>query len=498
MRIPPYGLLSASTLSDRAMETALVAVDPELPHLAPIQNLPFDKNTEQGLFSRQTTGSSTDLHCCEELGSQITADSESQPSGGPAQTPDGCRLPRDLALVGFLRHAPKQVLSGQFDRLRKRHTALAQEDMPCEDESESKAAWEKSSPSLLLPRASPYVGFQRHAPPSPSLSFAAAITRIQSPVLLLTKASISECDEDFSSFSLESPMNEPATGAQSWPGSLPEEVWAKILGAVIEVPSLCRIACIARGFPEMVASPSVWSKRPVRVSPAVVAQLAPQLGRWLMVWEGATKLILPRSSQLLAEVARRAPVMPVEIAWRFDQHLKGDGVEVLKNGLMVKRIAEEELVVLGDAALVVAPGRAPYLEVCLDVRGENVGDGLNDFGFGVTASDPEELRELGAVADEVPCSWVVDFTQCSVVLSVNNHEATKGRHVTSKDLRQGDRVGLRLTREAVEVYINGALRECLVPPLEERVPMGICLFPVVDLYGCTVQISRTDAEEPLP
>lgn len=42
---------------------------------------------------------------------------------------------------------------------------------------------------------------------------------------------------------------------------------------------------------------------------------------------------------------------------------------------------------------------------------QGIGDQINDFGFGVTASDPEELDELGAVADEVPRSWVVDFTQ---------------------------------------------------------------------------------------
>jgi len=102
------------------------------------------------------------------------------------------------------------------------------------------------------------------------------------------------------------------------------------------------------------------------------------------------------------------------------------------------------------------------------------------------------------VADEVPRSWVVDFTAASVVLSVNNQEAAKGRCVTADDLREGDRVGLRLMPGLVEVYINGILREQLAPLPEDCVPIASGLFPVIDLYGRTVQVSRTDAEEPLP
>jgi len=208
---------------------------------------------------------------------------------------------------------------------------------------------------------------------------------------------------------------------------------------------------------------------------------------------------VPRSSQLLAEVALRAPELPIEVAWRFDRHLKGDGVEVLLSGLAARRISDEELVVLGDAPLPCGPGRQPYLEVRLDERSEQGaadGDGLNDFGLGVTACDPEELREIGSVADEVPKSWVVDFTQSSVVLSVNNHNAAKGRGVSAAELRQGDRVGLRVMPDAIEVFVNGALRERLKPCPEERVPEGVSLFPVLDLYGLSTQISRTDADGP--
>jgi len=266
----------------------------------------------------------------------------------------------------------------------------------------------------------------------------------------------------------------------------------------IDLASVPQLARISQGFPELVRSRSVWSGRPVRVPPMLMAQLAPRLSKWLDAWQLSTKLVVPHSNQLLTEVARRAPGLPVEVSWRFDRHMKGTGVEILRHGVTARRTSDEELVVLGDAPLRMASGLAPYLEVQLDERGESIGDGLNDFGFGVTASHPGEIQELGCVADEVPRSWVVDFTECSVVLSANNHEAAKGRRVTAQDLLQGHRVGLRLADDAVEVFINGQLRERLVPSPEDSIPLGVSLFPVFDLYGCTTQISRSDAEEPLP
>lgn len=411
---------------------------------------------------------------------------------------EGGRLPRSLPFVGFLRHAPpQQLLSGQLDRLLRRRAPPARDEADCNLEPEPAGlAPEKRAPPVL-PRESPYVGFQRHAPPSPSLCFTAAAAPL--PALLkLPEAQLSAGSRTAkplgvaSAFCLEHPEAQ-----RQWPGRLPEEVWTALLAFSVEVPSLGRLSRLSRGFPELLASQAVWAGRPVRVSPAVVPRLARRLDRWLRVWQACSKLTLPRSSQLLAEVHRRAPELQVEVAWRFDHHLKGDGVEVTRHGLTARRISDEELVVLGDSALPSGSGQAPFLEVRLDERGEAIGDGLNDFGFGVTACDPEEIGDLGSVADEVPRSWVVDFTAASVVLSVNNHEAAKGRCVTSDDLRQGDRVGLRLAPGAVEVYINGILRERLAPATEDCVPVSGGLFPVIDLYGRTVQVSRTDAEEPM-
>lgn len=237
----------------------------------------------------------------------------------------------------------------------------------------------------------------------------------------------------------------------------------------------------------------------ITLPPSCLSGFAPQLDRWLAAWTLAKKVVLPGSKQLLTQISQRAPNLNIEVAWRFDKHLKGLGVEVICHGRSVRKIGEEELVVLGDAPLPCAADRLPYLEVRLDEMGEALEDNPNDFGFGVTASNPSDICDLGEVADEVPMSWVVDFTQSMVCLSVNNREAARGRRLCASDLKKGSRVGLLLKQDGVEVYIDGLLRETLTPKHpEERIPQGIGLYPVLDLYGRTIQISRTNAEEPVP
>jgi hypothetical protein len=215
----------------------------------------------------------------------------------------------------------------------------------------------------------------------------------------------------------------------------------------------------------------------------------------------------------MKQLSQQAPQIPLEVSWRFDSFLKGEGVEVVNHGHSVRRMpgAEEELVVLGDAPLPqtackgaegleasASRSQCPYLEVVLNDRSAiGSGDGVNDFGIGVTARPPSNVEEIGAVADEVPLSWVADFTKHSVVLSVNNAEAAKGRCISGEDLQEGDRVGLLITADGnIEIYINGKLRDHLAPAQSERVPQGVELFPVLDLYGCTVQLSRTYADRP--
>ncbi|CAE7857832.1 tauD [Symbiodinium microadriaticum] len=387
-------------------------------------------------------------------------------------------LPRNSPFVGSLRHAP-QMLRGQLDRLLRRRAPASLPDEGIEEMDASPTS-SKEEPELnpaensrdgKLPSSSPYVGFQRHAPPS-------------SPVLY---------------FSVSPPpalagLKELELSKECLPGELPEEVWVDVLQSVIEVDCLAALSRVSVAFHKVVESEDVWRDRAVRVPPSCLADLAPHLGRWLSAWGSAEKLVLPRSAQLLSEVASRAPDLPVEVSWRFDQHLKGLGVEVLKHGTAVRRVAEEELVVLGDAALQRSPGRWPYFEVQLDKCGEGIGDSVNDFGFGVTACDPQEIEELGSVADEVPRSWVVDFTQSMVCLSINNHEAAQGKRLSAAALKQGSCVGMLVKPMSIEIYIDGVLQESL--PMEERVPDNISLFPVLDLYGRTIEISKTDAEEP--
>lgn len=434
----------------------------------------------------------------------------------------GSILPRSLPHVGFLRHAPQLALHGQLDKLLKRHKvqeALVDRDRGrSEFESHDDALPEKPGRTeLVLPRQSPYVGFRRHAPPSPKLCFSQLTSSS-----LASHVSHSEPQglpriplhgpgswesNSFTSVgglfaaSAHWPSQRPQRrGLQpQMPSGLPEEVWSLILRDVIEVSDLHYISRVTRGFSEAVRTKEVWDGRLVSLLSVDSQRLAPWLHDWLPAWRNASRLVLPRSSQLLAEVSHQVPDVLVEVAWRFDSHLKGDGVEVLNRGLTARRIDDEELVVLGDASIPIRSGRAPYLEVRLDERCEEENDDdLNDFGLGITVCDPEELYEIGAVADEVPRSWVVDFTQSSVVLSVNNHEVAKGSHLSSKDLHEGNRVGIRILPVAVEVFIDGRLRERLSLDSGEKVPQGCGLFPVLDLYGRTMQITRMFTEEPLP
>jgi len=395
-------------------------------------------------------------------------------------------LPRDSPFVGSLRHAPQQVLAGQLDRLLRRRvqvrttTGYERSHTSCSSgASVFQERLQRTSPPEKLPPSSPYVGFQRHAPPSPVLNFsdiAGVPPGLQLPSL----------------------KEEQLLFVEEFPGGLPEEVWCFVVCMAVEVPTLGTLSRVSRGLQKVVSLEASWRGRVIRVLPSCLPNLAPQLDRWLTTWNSARKLVLPRSTQLLQEVAERAPHLAVEVSWRFDQCLKGQGVEVLKHGSCVRRLAnaEEELVVLGDAALPAGPRGYPYLEVMLDECGEGIGDNINDFGFGVTACDPEEIEHLGSVADEVPRSWVVDFTKSMVYLSINNREAGCGKRLSALDLKQGSRVGLLVKPTSLEVYVNGVLGEIFTPIAEEQVPLG-ALYPVLDLYGRVIQISKTDAEEPV-
>lgn len=401
-------------------------------------------------------------------------------------------LPRSSPLVGFLRHAPPllpktsarptQAIYDNFDQLlqwRSHHDSGG----AC-DNFDSGAPVMKQQ---TLDQKSPYVGSRRHAPPSPALHFNQKLfASFELPPSLLHL-------EDFSL----SAVSEVPLGLDS----MPEEAALVILSFVAEVKGIAAISRVARGFPSLVQSELVWAGCVVHLLPSMIDGLAPMLGEWLPAWRLARKLVIPRSQQLIDEVSRHVPELPVEVAWRFDKTLKGQGVEVIHHGHSVKRVADamEELVVLGDAALPLVVPHNPYFEVIFDDRSAALTeDVVNDFGIGVTSSPPESRDDIGSVAGEVPLSWVVDFTLSSVVLSVNNSECAKGFGVNAKHLHEGARVGLRVTAAGnLEIFINGELRESLSPDDPElRVPAGVPLFPVLDLYGCTAQLSRTYAEKP--
>jgi len=336
---------------------------------------------------------------------------------------------------------------------------------------------------VKLLRESPYVGFCLHAPPSPIVHFA----RKHSGTDLLP------C------FELFPEEDEDSEVSEILPGSLAEDLWANIFNYVTDIASIPAFSRLDRAFHGIMRHPATWQGRAVAVPIGALPSLAPLLDQWLSAWTSVSKLVIPRSKQLQQEVSRRAPNLKVEVAWRFDCHSKGEGVEVLRDGATVRRTDVEEVVVLGDAPLIAEEDRPAYMEVRLDeLDSVPSGDGLNDFGIGVTACAPEEIEELGTVADEVPCSWIVDFSHSSVCLSVNNNLETKGTGAGAERLVSGDRVGVLVTPagDALQVFINGVLCETLRVPAAQHVPRGIPLFPVLDLYGRAVQISCTRAERP--
>lgn len=375
-----------------------------------------------------------------------------------AELAEGCCdvLPRTLPFVGLLRHAP-----------------------PTEETQDAGGDSKKPQAMAKLLRRSPYVGFHRHAPPSPSLAF-----RPPEEAPLVPEADFAE-------------LGEPSEEPEETQG-LSEELWGLILANLADLEALCPLACAARGMRSKALLPGVWAGREVFVPPQAVARLAPRLGEWLTAWRLVSKLTIPHSRQLVAEVARLAPALPVSVAWRFSQHFKGPGVEVLDHGAAVRRVGDEDVVCIGDAPLAPAADGSCYLEVVLEEFGEDIGDGLNDFGIGVTTTEPDSLQEIMPVADECPHSWVLDFAETCVCLSVENNEEAKGRNTCFRSLRAGDRIGLRVApRGSVfELFVNGLLKETFVPRPKRALPAGARLYPLVDLYGHAVQMRRTYADAP--
>mmetsp|Transcript_126805 Transcript_126805/g.364720 ORF Transcript_126805/g.364720 Transcript_126805/m.364720 type:complete len:427 (+) Transcript_126805:95-1375(+) len=415
-------------------------------------------------------------------------------------------LPRRLPFVGLLRHAPPQALKDveSCSPMHLAHQATADGLVgsagggghpptggaaAAEASGEPKARRGSQEALQRRLRESPYIGFCRHAPPSPVLNFS------RNAGMLIDDAA----HLDFPLLAGEAEPRRPAHLL----GRLPVDLWAAVLCFVASPAKIPELSRLSVGFREAIRHPVAWMGTTVRLAPAAVPALASTLAAWSEAWQSAAKLVVPRSSQLHAELGRLLPHVPLEVAWRFDSNAMGDGLELVRGGAAVRRVPDEDgegdVVVVGDAPLVVEPGRPPYMEVCLEAFAScPCGDGMNEFGLGFTACNPEELQELGSVAAEVPNSWVVDFTRTMVCLSVNNCEEAKGYSVCSDGLAAGDRVGLGVSPQdgAVEVYVNGELRDRLRVPPDCQVPMDARLYPVLDLFGRVAQISRTDADSP--
>mmetsp|Transcript_59887 Transcript_59887/g.110911 ORF Transcript_59887/g.110911 Transcript_59887/m.110911 type:complete len:474 (+) Transcript_59887:104-1525(+) len=442
------------------------------------------------------------------------ADLAKDPSRGSGAGPSevvatDSMLPRDLPFVGFLRHAPRHGLPDRLERLLKRRQAPssisaegARSSQGDDDLKSVEQDWTK--------------------PPSGLKRMGSIPRNVSSPLL-----TYSEVDHDGDATLPLWPLEEKAVSCLLPPSAvdhrspdgvlgsantltlqslergfcnslrLPEELWATVLSYLAEVKGLHSLCSLGHGYGRVLQWQYVWAGRHIRLPSAIASKALPKFGAWLQAWRSCSKLVVPYCEELIAEVALHAPDVPLEVAWRFDTNMKGTGVEVLNDGEIVHRVNGEDLVVIGDAPLPSSTSTQPYLEVRLDERGEDLGDSFNDFGIGLTASNPLLLHALGTVADEVPHSWVLDFMKSAVALSINNTEAMRSDAVTAGDLQEGDRVGILVSSDGgLELFINGISRHRFVPRPEDRVPLGAGLFPVLDLYGRTVQVSRTFAEEP--
>jgi len=334
-------------------------------------------------------------------------------------------------------------------------------------------------------RKVPYVGCQIHAPPSPQLCFKSILT---------SRASSSTCPARFPEdivppLDLEDISESPAVG-------LPDEVWDLVISNLANVAAVPSLSRVSQTFGRAVKIDQAWRGQEVHISPKALEKFAPWLSTWLPVWRLCSAIVVPNSRQLLAQIAQLSPRLNnVELSWRFHSQLHGAGVAVIDHGLAACRVSDSELVVVGDSSIRCLPGGlGPYFEVCLDKRGEDIGDGANDFGLGVTRCVPDEIdaEDMASVAVEVPRSWVVDFTRTSVSLSVNDQEAASGNKLTSADLQEGDRVGLCFVPNGpILLFVNGILRETFSPMPDVCVPPCVQLYPVVDLCGRSVQISRS-------
>eukprot|EP00439_Symbiodinium_sp_Y106_P030723 s2626_g3.t1 len=121
-----------------------------------------------------------------------------------------------------------------------------------------------------------------------------------------------------------------------------------------------------------------------------------------------------------------------------------------------------------------------YFEVLVQKANLDEEDGLT---LGVTTALPQEIPEPFVTADDVPNSYCFGFDG-KAVLPDSDDPIDTGWN--PKDVRVGDRVGLLVTPQGEgQVFRNGEAKVSGVLGL----PVGVPLFPIVDLLGSAVSVS---------
>jgi hypothetical protein len=298
------------------------------------------------------------------------------------------------------------------------------------------------------------------------------------PTLILNKSQESKASIDESRVSIDK--------------YLPHTTLCQIMKNIMTTKMLGSLLCVNEAFADAAKSPLTWQGIPVSL-PLSAGLYVEEIVQVCSAWTQASKIVMPRCSDLFAEFLDACPDVPLEVAWRFDSRLKGSGVTVKNHGKTACRTHDDKVVVLGDA-----PIRNNYFEIVLDERDDDISwENPNDFGLGVTASRTKAREQMNTVevAGEVPHSWVVDFSKSSIFLVINNEQAGQYEFFGAEDILKGDRVGLLLEPLRIRVYVNGIQEAILKVP--ETAPIEGLLYPVFDLYGRTKQMTRSVASLPL-
>eukprot|EP00746_Dinoflagellata_sp_MGD_P015923 gnl/MRDRNA2_/MRDRNA2_135622_c0_seq1.p1 gnl/MRDRNA2_/MRDRNA2_135622_c0~~gnl/MRDRNA2_/MRDRNA2_135622_c0_seq1.p1 ORF type:complete len:476 (+),score=85.62 gnl/MRDRNA2_/MRDRNA2_135622_c0_seq1:83-1510(+) len=459
--------------------------------------------------------------------------------------PRACTLPKSSPYVGLYRHAPPSPV----------HSELA-EKLQNITSKQNKVVDAKTARLLSpLPRDSPFIGTHRHAPPSPRSNISPPSPLSLGPAALPLDAALPQNDAALGLFFLDESMLDtqdeeevcfclrplcaeidqeeqeympskpfPSLFLQSSPPRskdiccdddashlqantsflkaqqatvsidkyLPHATLCHTLNNIMTTSNFGSICLVSHSFADVAKSVLTWHRLPVSLPPSA-DMYREDIAKQCSMWVQAKKIEMPRCSDLYAELLDVCPDVPLEILWRFNRRLSGSGIAVKNHGQTVCKTGENKVVMLADA-----PVQKSYFEVILDEIDHDVSwENPNDFGLGVTSSLVTARKQMHCydVADEVPNSWVVDFSRSSVFLVINNEQVAHYEFYGSVNLVKGDRVGLMLEPHAISVYVNDIQEVCLKVP--ESAPVQGILYPIFDLHGRTKQMTRSHVVHPL-